>query len=117
VTEQYLAIVTPIIAKATVVQGENATALLPPVGLGAAQALLANAGPFLSLSLALTTATFTGLAAGQTVTLTSKANLFMMLVVNGLVQAPGSFSVNGYSLIIPPGLVWDGAECFFVYQT
>jgi hypothetical protein len=64
-----------------------------------------------------TTVQFSGVENGQTVQLTSVPLTFQMLVINGLIESPSSYTVIGTSLLIPPGLVWDGAACFFVYQT
>lgn len=58
---------------------------------------------------------FSGLAAGQTITLVSSVGSFSMLVVNGLVQVPTSYFVSGAILTIPAGLVWDTAACDFLY--
>lgn len=58
---------------------------------------------------------FSGLAAGQTIILDSAVGEFSMLVVQGLIQVPTSYTLSGPVLTIPPGLVWDGAACDFLY--
>jgi hypothetical protein len=61
------------------------------------------------------TTTFSGLAAGQSIALDAEAGVFTLLVINGLVESPQNYSVSGSTLIVPPGLVWDGAVCLFYY--
>jgi hypothetical protein len=58
---------------------------------------------------------FTGIAAGQTIVLDRTPGGAMLLFVEGLIQSPSNFSVSGTNLVLPPGLVWDGAPCLFVY--
>ena len=60
---------------------------------------------------------FTGVGAGQSVTLASPPGDLKILVINGLVESPVNYSISGANLIVPNGLVWDGAACTFVYQT
>jgi hypothetical protein len=58
---------------------------------------------------------FSGVGAGQSVTLPANVGGFAMLVVNGLVQSPSAYSFGGSTLNIPAALVWDGADCLFVF--
>lgn len=58
---------------------------------------------------------FVGAAAGQSVTLPATPSA-MLLIIQGLVESPTEYSVSGTTLVIPPGLVWDGAECQFVFS-
>lgn len=58
---------------------------------------------------------FSGVGAGQSVTLPAHVGGFAMLVVNGLVQSPSAYSFAGPTLNIPAALVWDGADCLFVF--
>ena len=69
------------------------------------------------LSGALTTVEFTGAAAGQSIAVPNMAGGFGTLVVNGLVENPNNYSLSNGQLVIPAGVVWDGAPCFFVYPT
>ena len=58
---------------------------------------------------------FVGVGAGQSVSLPA-APSSMLLIIQGLVESPAEYSVSGTTLVIPPGLVWDGAECQFVFS-
>ena len=61
---------------------------------------------------------FTGVAAGQSVTLPAapSASPLMLLIIQGLVENPAEYSISGTTLVIPAGLVWDGAQCQFVFS-
>lgn len=59
---------------------------------------------------------FSGAAAGQTVTLAGAVGDFAQLVVNGLVEDNANFTLDGVTLTLPPGLVWNGAACVFRYS-
>jgi hypothetical protein len=58
---------------------------------------------------------FTGVAAGRTVPLPAKSGSFSILFVQGVFEDPANYSVSGATLTIPAGLVWDGADCLFVF--
>ena len=61
------------------------------------------------------TVPFTGVASGQTITLPSNIGTLSMLVIEGVVESPTNYSIGAATLGIPPGLVWDGANCQFVF--
>lgn len=60
--------------------------------------------------------TFSGAAAGQEVALAGSPGALQLLVINGRVEFPGNYSISGSTLVIPAGLVWDGAPCMFIYS-
>jgi hypothetical protein len=62
------------------------------------------------------TVPFTGLGAGQTVTLPATPTQLSLLFIQGLIESPTNYSVSGSTLTIPPGLLWDGAECWYVFN-
>lgn len=68
-------------------------------------------------SLSIETVAFSGLGAGQSVELPAAAASFRLLVVQGLIESPANYSVAGDVLEIPAGVLWDGAECNFVFAT
>jgi hypothetical protein len=57
---------------------------------------------------------FTGVGAGQSVSLPATPGAAAMLIIQGLVESPANYSVSGTTLVIPAALVWDGAICQFV---
>ena len=59
---------------------------------------------------------FVGAGAGQSVSLPAAPSSMMLLIIQGLMESPAEYSVSGTTLVIPPGLVWDGAECQFVFS-
>jgi hypothetical protein len=59
---------------------------------------------------------FVGVGAGQSVTLpVAFAGALALLIVQGLIENVVNYAVSGTTLTIPPGLVWDGADCTFLY--
>ena len=62
------------------------------------------------------TVPFSGLAAGQVITLPAALTQLSLLFIQGLIESPSNYTVSGTTLTIPPALVWDGAECWFVFN-
>lgn len=58
---------------------------------------------------------FIGVAVGQVITLVDSISGAYYLVINGLVEQATNYSISGNTLVIPAGLVWDGAQCCFYY--
>lgn len=77
-----------------------------------------NWTPYAAPAAAPTTYTiaFSGLAAGQSVTLPAPVTQLSLLIIQGLIESQSNYSVSGTTLVIPAGLVWDSAECQFVFN-
>lgn len=83
-----------------------------PQAISLGQALFGASGALSATQFA--TSVFVGVGAGQTIDLPGTIGAFMLLVINGVLQSPSGYTAQGSQLKIPPGLVWDGADCFFI---
>lgn len=60
---------------------------------------------------------FVGVGAGQTVSLPDAPTQQPMLIIQGLVESPANYAYSGATLMIPAGLVWDGAACLLIFSS
>ena len=127
----YPAVATTISGDLLVLVGKNwvfvqRVELLVSVGLGNSSVTIGMSGDFTAFLNTVSTVTptpqfdyveFIGLAAGNTITLPYQVGSFHALTVQCSRQSRTKYTVLGSTLTLPPGLLWDGAECLFDYST